>query len=176
MIVGLAGKAGSGKDEVASILIRDHGFTRVAFADVLKQVALDLDPRVGGITRLSHIVNGRGGWDEAKKYPEVRRTLQNLGVAIRAVDANFWVRNSGLETLVERGVDVVVSDVRFPNEAQYICAQPEGVMYRVYRPSTSLTGENGDHSSETELDKWLFPQINNSGLLANLSDEVERIL
>lgn len=35
MIIGLTGAAGSGKDSVADILVREHGFRRIAFADAL---------------------------------------------------------------------------------------------------------------------------------------------
>lgn len=42
MIIGLCGKAGSGKDTVADILVRDHGFVKVAFADPLKRICRDV--------------------------------------------------------------------------------------------------------------------------------------
>lgn len=42
MIIGLCGKAGSGKDTVADILVRDLGFVKIAFADPLKRVCKDI--------------------------------------------------------------------------------------------------------------------------------------
>jgi hypothetical protein len=42
MILGLSGFAGVGKDTVADILVRDHGFVKVAIADPLKRVARDI--------------------------------------------------------------------------------------------------------------------------------------
>lgn len=42
MIIGLCGKAGSGKDTVADFLVRDHGFVKVALADPLKRIARDV--------------------------------------------------------------------------------------------------------------------------------------
>lgn len=38
MIIGISGRAGAGKDTVADIFIRKFGFTRVSFADSLKEV------------------------------------------------------------------------------------------------------------------------------------------
>lgn len=42
MIIGLVGLAGSGKDTVADMLQRFHGFRKVAFADPLKRIARDV--------------------------------------------------------------------------------------------------------------------------------------
>lgn len=42
MIVGVCGRAGSGKDTIADILVRDHGFVKVAFADPLKRICRDI--------------------------------------------------------------------------------------------------------------------------------------
>lgn len=42
MIVGLAGLAGSGKDTVADILVKNFGFVKVAFADPLKRIAKEV--------------------------------------------------------------------------------------------------------------------------------------
>lgn len=37
MIVGMVGRAGSGKDTVADLLVKNHGFVKVAFADLMKR-------------------------------------------------------------------------------------------------------------------------------------------
>lgn len=42
MIVGVCGKAGSGKDTIADILVKDHGFVKVAFSDPLKRICRDV--------------------------------------------------------------------------------------------------------------------------------------
>ena len=40
-LLGIVGRAGSGKDTVADILVRDHGFVKVACADPLKRICRD---------------------------------------------------------------------------------------------------------------------------------------
>jgi hypothetical protein len=42
VLVGISGVAGSGKDTVADILVRDHRFVKVALADPLKRLARDV--------------------------------------------------------------------------------------------------------------------------------------
>ena len=47
--VALMGRAGAGKDTVASILTEHRGYARVAFADPLKEMALAVDPIIGRV-------------------------------------------------------------------------------------------------------------------------------
>lgn len=38
MIVGVTGRAGSGKDTVADVLVKEHGFVKIALADEIKRI------------------------------------------------------------------------------------------------------------------------------------------
>lgn len=171
-IIGLAGYARSGKDTVAGMLKR-RGYTRFAFADALKAVALAADPLVetttpGGsalivATPLTLVVS-KLGWERAKKHPDVRRFLQDLGVAVRThVHEGVWVDT------VMRQVDghdggAVITDVRFPNEVDAILEQG-GTVYRVTRPSVEPVNS---HVSETALGDVELPTIANVGTLSQL--------
>jgi hypothetical protein len=42
MIIGISGLAGSGKDTCADFLVRDHGFVKVALADLIKRMVRDV--------------------------------------------------------------------------------------------------------------------------------------
>jgi hypothetical protein len=154
--------------------VEQYGFRRIAFADVIKQVAEDIDPLIEtGMygTNFSYLLewNGRD-WDSAKANASVRRFLQNLGVAIRNVDPGFWVQNSGLYD-VSSQENVVVSDVRFPNEVDAILALG-GKVFRVVRGL-----ENEDtHLTETALDHLKLPVINNSVTLKGLKHEVMKVV
>ena len=170
-LIGLTGKIGSGKDTVGAILTETYNYRRVAFADSLKKLAYDLNPIVFEHTteeglcsvRLQEFVDSQG-WEAAKRdNTEVRRTLQALGVAARDnLGYNVWV-DAVRSQLVEAENPVVVTDVRFPNEAQII-THLGGSVYRVVRP-----GYDGDsHATETALDKYEFPTIDNSGSIEDL--------
>jgi hypothetical protein len=123
MIIGFGHEARAGKDTAAMPLV-DLGFKKVGFADALKALAYESDPLIrSGATvnvnighgRLKHIVS-QLGWERAKDdVPEVRRFLQDLGVAARTTfGEDFWVEQWGLRMMAHS--DVVVCDVRFQNE------------------------------------------------------------
>lgn len=42
MIVGISGLSGSGKDEVGKVLVEQHHFVRVAFADIMKRICMEV--------------------------------------------------------------------------------------------------------------------------------------
>lgn len=157
-LVGLIGKKRAGKDTFAKGLL-ERGFERFAFADPLKEAALSLDPLIGRVplpgtlapiedVRLSAYVEAVG-WEAAKEVPEIRRTLQRFGVGIRALDEGFWVRPLG-RALEASSAPLVVTDVRFPNEADEI-RRLGGRLVRIIRPGQESTDA---HESETALDGY----------------------
>ena len=46
MIIGLTGYAQSGKDSVADILVKNYGYTRIAFADPIRKLLYETNPAV----------------------------------------------------------------------------------------------------------------------------------
>jgi hypothetical protein len=153
-VIGLSGYARSGKDTVAQILTSEHGFTRVAFADALRDVALRVDPYVTTAgTKLSTVV-GSYGWERAKdSFPEVRRLLQQLGVAVRdVVHTDAWVKAAIRKMDDGR---YVIPDVRFPNEMALV-RQCNGLTVQVHRPGF---GPVNGHISETALDNERFDYV-----------------
>lgn len=128
--IGIIGRARVGKDTAGAWLVDNRGYRRIGFADALKEAALKVNPLIEQLdmaflgvdekpdVRLSDLV-GPYGWEASKEVPEVRRFLQELGVAIRAIDPEFWLRTA-LKKVTEAnaaGVPCVITDVRYPNEA-----------------------------------------------------------
>ena len=118
MLIGLTGQAGSGKDEIAKILVRRYGFTRMAMADSLKEIARD------------HFE-----WN-GQKDERGRRLLQVIGTECgRAYTPDLWVRKLNRKIVQERGSgkvwNVVIPDIRFLNEAAWVATQADGVVIRV---------------------------------------------
>ncbi|MFE1126789.1 hypothetical protein ACFW6R_09045 [Streptomyces albidoflavus] len=188
--IALIGRARSGKDTVAAHLTaQPFNYYRLAFADALKQAALEADPLVDAgntgyrfaYARLSKLVDAIG-WERAKdEYPEVRRFLQRFGQSVRDLDEDFWLN------LVLRKVDgaarlnipVVVSDVRYANEANAL-AERGFTLVRIKRVSATgrfLPGENGTHRSETELDDYpVNHTLINCGTVAELCAQVDDLV
>jgi hypothetical protein len=161
-LIGLSGYARTGKDTVAAAL-REHGYRRASFADVLREAALALDPFVHApderftasrYQRLSDVI-AVYGWEAAKDaYPDVRRLLQRLGTDVgrEIFGQNVWVDLAMGQ--VFSGDRVVFTDCRFPNEADAI-RERGGQVWRIERPGF---GPVNGHPSETALDGYPFDQ------------------
>jgi hypothetical protein len=168
LLIGLSGYARSGKDTVAELLCLNYGYKRVSFADPMRQALYVLSPKLDNIVRLSEYVDDYG-WDVAKQNQEVRRLLQVFGTEVgrKMFGLDFWI-DIALKDL-SGDTQVVISDVRFPNEADAI-AKLGGSMWRINRKNHSAV--NG-HASEHAMDNYMFNHvIYNDGTLDDLSDEV----
>lgn len=171
MIIGLSGYAQTGKDTAAGFMA-PLGFERLAFADPLKQVALEINPYIDAYRhRLGDIV-GPNGWEFAKRLPEVRSLLQRLGVSVREhVDSDAWVKATMRKA--HPGGRYVITDVRFPNEAKAITFRG-GYIVRVTRPGVDAVNA---HVSETAMDDWPFDaHLVNDADLATFATRVNRLV
>jgi hypothetical protein len=157
MIIGLTGYAQSGKDTVANILVDRYGFTRIAFADKIRELLYEANPMYDSIVGEPLFVKAkvdRDGWEEAKKSPHIRRLLQTTGVAARKLfGEDFWVKQA-LKDISPDG-NYVIADVRFENEADEI-KFTGGQIWRVKR--LGVDPVNG-HISETQMDGYPVDQI-----------------
>lgn len=189
-IIGVLGRKRHGKDTFAARLCNDHGFTRLAFADKLREAAYQADPLIAVeqdeyalldgwclpydrpyVTRLQHLVQAVG-WERAKEIREVRRTLQHIGVGVRELDPDFWVRIVMTEAATING-PVVITDVRFPNEVAAVVTNA-GTTVRVVNPRLPRPDE--EHISERALD-FYAPRftVPNVGTIEDLHRHADRI-
>ena len=156
MLIGLTGYARSGKDTVANILIKNFGFTRVAFADPIRDFCYEFNPIVSYVANepihLRKLVD-RDGWEEAKKMESVRHMLQFVGVGARKIfGEDFWIEQAK-KSIGDK--NTVITDVRFTNEADMIKSLG-GQIWRIRR--TGIDAAN-DHVSETQMDGYKVDQI-----------------
>ena len=154
-VVGLIGRAGTGKDTAAAHLCAHYGFVRVAFADPLKNmIEVHLEER-----GIDHAYLYEPGWKDMP-IPGIgfsaREMLQRLGDAYRQMDPDFWVRAladvlgmRGSPTLWAPVHDrIVISDVRYPNERDWVhsCG---GTLVRLVRETAPAVR---NHSSDQHAD------------------------
>jgi hypothetical protein len=169
MIIGLSGYAQSGKDTVAELLCLNYKYHRRAFADPMRDAIYTLNPIVFNLnSRVADLVD-EYGWDVAKANPEVRRLLQVFGTDVgrKMFNENFWV-DIALAGLNDKH-RVVLSDVRFPNEAEAI-KNLGGQVWRINRHNHAPV--NG-HKSEHAMDNYMFKHVlYNDGTIDDLADEV----
>ena len=141
MIIGVCGFIGSGKDTVADYLVNFHEFRRESFADTLK----DAVAAVFGWDRT--LLEGRTKearewreevdhwWAERLGMPTLtpRWVLQYWGTEVcrKSFHDDIWI--ASLENKIRNSKDdIIVSDVRFPNEVKAIKNQ-QGKMIWVQR-------------------------------------------
>jgi hypothetical protein len=172
--IGIIGKARSGKDTAALALVAELHYTRLAFADPLKELALAIDPLIptayGIHVRLSLLIRD-SGWEYAKDhYPEVRRLLQRTGGGVREIDETFWLTatRKKLNAAEAWNLPVVVTDVRYPNEANMLRSRGFRLI-RITRPGLA----DDQHDSETALDTYPADlTIENTGTIADLRQAI----
>lgn len=208
MIVGLVGFIGCGKDTAADYLVNYHRFRRDSFANTLK----DAVANVFGWDRT--LLEGRTKesrewretidqwWAERLGMPSLtpRWILQYWGTEVCRIGFHDDIWIASLENKLRKTKDnVVISDVRFPNEIKAI-RNAGGIVVRIKRGPDpdwihDAVNANRDpshplhikgkmqleklkiHSSETA---WIGSPVDyelyNNGTIADLFEEVESLI
>jgi len=119
LVIGMVGKAGSGKDTVGEYLIDTYNFQRLSLASPLK----------AGIQSV-FMLDDRTMYDrEARELPlkdfpdwSVRKLLQFVGTELfrNNFDKDIWVKLLSKQIRESKSNNIVITDVRFPNEQNYL--------------------------------------------------------
>lgn len=174
MIVGFVGFIGSGKDTAADYLVNFHGFRRDSFANTLK----DAVSNVFGWDRT--LLEGRTAearkwreqvdtwWAERLNMPQLtpRWILQRWGTEVcrQGFHDDMWI--ASLENKMRKtGDNIVISDVRFPNEIKAI-HNAGGIVVRVKRgddpewyDAAASTNRGPNGNSTWSLSKMKLEQL-----------------
>jgi hypothetical protein len=154
-LVGIFGFKRSGKDSLADQLVNNFGYTKLHFANPLRQIMQAFDPiidteRDGGPIRLNEKLE-EFGWEAVKTtYPEVRRIMQKLGTeGCREILGPYtWI--AAMDRAMQ-AVDgpVVIADGRFLNESEFV-RDWGGIVVRMNR-RWGVPQEEDPHPSEGEI-------------------------
>ena len=208
MIIGICGFIGSGKDTVADYLVNFHEFRRESFANTLK----DAVAAVFGWDRT--MLEGRTKearewreqvdpwWAERLNKPTLtpRWILQQWGTEVCRNGFHDDIWSASLENKMRKTKDnIVISDVRFPNEIKAI-KNAGGQVVRVIRGSdpewyqdawnvnqghsnmnwaiSKMNMERlGIHASETAwIGRGIDLEIDNNGSIDDLFSQIKSLV
>ena len=166
-IIGITGKAKSGKDEMVWQYFKraNHPLAQKhAFADAVKHsAAVFFNEPIGKFYENKDDISEQWGIS-------YREMLQKLGTdfARNMINEDFWVETleSKLKGIPSAIQLVFIPDVRFDNEAMWIRYTGGVVIELIREGHLSLTGTEAQHSSEDGVSEKLIDYriLNNAGV------------
>lgn len=138
--VAFVGEFGSGKTHMADFLCKFHGYTKFSFATSLKKLAHEYyNMPLGG--------------------PKHRELLQKLGTAMRSVNKDVFAMKTIKEIDIfqrkksdwEPVPPVIVDDLRFTNEAEYLIKSGFIIIRIMPREIADPNNPLRMHESETDM-------------------------
>jgi hypothetical protein len=179
MIIGICGKAGSGKDTVADYLIKNKGYKCDILAAPIKRAVMDIfvldEETVYDRVKREQPLPQWPGWT-------VRKLLQYVGTELfrEHIDNEIWVKSLCMRLDRDQDSNWVIPDVRFPDEHRGL-QRHFGERFRllhVYRPGyygQTLGGIEGHASEKHDLTAMAYAILNNEGSIADLYAKVEKM-
>lgn len=167
-LIGLCGRAGSGKDTVAELLYIRGRFARYAMAKPLKDALAAM-----GIFEPAR---------DKKELPlpgrpfSYRQAAQTLGTEwARNLDPDFWINlaERNVTRYLKENTPVVITDIRFENEEKFV-RKHGGVIWQIVGRSAELGDAAGHVSEQYKPTPDLI--IDNSSTLKQLELMVQQIL
>lgn len=168
-LIGIAGRARSGKDTVANFIIAAIGGYRYSFADPIRTMLAPLG------------VDMNDPYWQARKEDVIpalgvspRRMMQTLGTewGRNLINPDLWLVMAH-QRLLRNGPGMVISDVRFENEAAWI-RKHGGRIIHVIRPEAKAVEAHASEDGIEMLDT--DAQLFNSGTLEELQLTVRELL
>ena len=180
VIIGINGKKGAGKSTIAKFIEDTYDYEEFAFANTLKGACML-------IFNLStpQLYGSQAEKEEIDDYWGVspRTIMQELGTAIQNIEAahptlnKVWIRSLHRNIEAMKSKKVVVSDVRYQDEAdsikEYEAKGWTAIIIKVVRPTTDSHGDT--HESEVQEVKCDYT-IENNGTRLDLFNDVKHIM
>lgn len=177
MIIGITGKKFHGKDTVADYLVEQYGYTKINFAQPLKDICKTLfsfsDEQLYG--NLKEEIDPRWGISPRKAMQFVGTDLfrDQLGKIIPGLGSDIWLCH--LKFLIEANPNTkyVIADLRFENEADLLIDIKAPIL-RVVRKNKE---DNYDHISEAGIsDTKISHELENSSSLQYLYSQIDEYM
>lgn len=183
MLIGIHGAAGAGKDTAGNYLVTNYNFVKRAFATPIKQMLSAIGIHEPDRDAKENVMPEWGF--------SYRRAAQLLGTEWgRKLHDEIWINAMQFELrmLALSGQSVVITDVRFENEASMIRAKGGIIIHLLDRSYDTaadsvkptwwdrLLGRRKHKSEagiEVQPDDWI---ITNSGTLKDLYDKLDNFI
>lgn len=199
MLIGIVGKARSGKDTFAEMLASElfdvtrKKYVLMAYAQELKlrvQKDFDLsyDQLWGNLKEeydkryhknRGNSIAGRRDYSEIKEnFWTPREIMQAYGEFYRSVDHEFWVKNLFRVIEDKKYSNVILTDVRHPNEADPVIER-NGYIIKVTSDREDKPNIHGsNHISETAMDDYnkIDFYVHNDGTLEDLHAVTKQVV
>jgi hypothetical protein len=188
MIIAISGKIGSGKSTVGDIFEK-QGFQLDSFAKSVKDICSILfgydRNKIDGSTPADRLWREKVDKNhtnlmEKDFTPRDAMVLVGTEFGRNMIHPNIWIET--LFNRYDKNTDLLITDLRFPNEYEEI-KKRGGIVIRINRPNltklTNLNSVNNDsnHISECALDNYNFDYvINNNTTLYDLEIKVLNII
>ena len=150
-IIGISGKKGSGKDTFAKLLQKQIELSTCksvridSFATNLKYCCALISGQPDYLFYNQDMKDRKAGFLNFTN----RELMQKFGDLTRSLDKDIWVKSLFNKYLDNPPEYLIISDVRFKNEAEHI-KKLDGVLIRI--ESDRVKEDN--HISETDLDNY----------------------
>src|SRR6185369_4079868 len=202
-LLGISGRANSGKTTFASVAVQEFGFAKIALADALKEEVADFLEECcvsfeyrnlygTDLDKSEMFMVDLKDWAQADYRPRrvlnphmvvlqegdqvsmsFRKLLQLWGTEYRRAEDPEYWVKKTEEIIKQAELPVVIDDVRFEDEARMV-QKLGGVLVRITRPGVRMM----NHASEVALDEfkdfdWL---VMNGESLEDYRNEVRRCL
>ena len=172
-IIGLAGPAGVGKDTIADYLVLHHNYRQRSFALPLKNMVAYLG------APLPETREEKEGPHPILKNVTWRQIMQELGTeCFRKLNPDTWVlvMEEKIQQLKERDIwwkenlKVVISDVRFENEATWIRSEGGEIWHILRNDAPKVRAHQSEAGIQvTSEDRIIY----NNGTIRELTNLVE---
>lgn len=188
--IGISGKANSGKNTLSEIIhqeldIYNHKgkdqYQIISFADPVKEIARQMFPKIsrqkfyGPSKNRSYIIPN--ALDKNKNPLTIRQLLIDIGTDAKLYNKDIWLNNfdNTLKKAEKNNIKlVIVSDIRFKNEFNYL--KNNGFyLIRLLRKDHTIINDASEMEQDEISDKEFNSIILNDSSLEDLQESVIKI-
>ena len=183
-IIGLTGQMGCGKSTAATYITEKYGFTEYSFANPLKNIAVIMgfnNNQVFGTQEQKLEINnlwGVSGREFLQKFGTdvCRETLPGIFHNHDFKQYTIWIKLFEKYCADNPDLNIIVSDVRFPDEARFITSAG-GSIIKIERDTKSAISSVNTHKSEVPIPEcYVSYVIKNNYSMKNLHEDIDEAL